>query len=110
MPPRVKQHLHLLRVLHKADRKLRESLIRNADAKLVHCLCECAHNTLRGNIPISSHQKKKLSTHKVILRKLTNKKASVKQKKKLLLQKGGAFLPLLLAPIIGALINKLLPS
>ena len=110
MSKRLERHLHLLRVLARGDKKLRDSLIRNSDESLVHCLCECALNTLKGNVPLTTSQKKKLAVHKKSIRELAVKHPSLKHKKKLLVQRGGAFLPLLLAPIIGALINRILPS
>jgi len=108
MPRRLQRHLHLLRVLEKADQKLRAKLIRSSDEDLVRCICECALNTLKGNVPLTPAEKRKLSPHKGTIRKLAVRHPSVKQKRSLLLQKGGAFLPLLLAPVISALVSKLI--
>jgi hypothetical protein len=63
----------------------------------VDCLCECADNILRGNVPLTKLQKEKLKRNKAGLRALTKKSFSLKQKKAFL-QKGG-FLGSLLAPI-----------
>ena len=67
------------------------------DRSLVDCLCECADNILRGNVPLTKPQKEKLARNKAGLRALTKKSVSLK-KKKAILQKGG-FLGSLLAPI-----------
>lgn len=100
----------VLRFLHKAKPQYRKAILKAADENLVRCLCECVHNTLKGRVRLSSVQQKKLSKHRNILRRLARKGESLKVKKKFIIQKGGAFLPLLLAPLItgvlGSIFNK----
>lgn len=100
MAKRVKKHLDTLRVLKTAKPKLRQSVLASADNDLIHCLCECAHNVLNGNVKLSPGQKKILGKHKKPIRDLASKKTALKKKRRILVQKGG-FLPALLAPIIG---------
>lgn len=100
----------LLKFLHKTKPQYRKAVLACADKELIHCICECAHNTLLGKVPLSKTQKAKLGKYKKTLRQLVKRRISRGEKKKLLVQKGGAFLPLLLAPIIsgvlGGLLNK----
>ena len=94
---RLKKHANELVYLQKARPCIRKHLITKADRSLVECLCECADNILRGNVPLTKPQKEKLARNKAGLRALTKKSVSLK-KKKAILQKGG-FLGSLLAPI-----------
>jgi hypothetical protein len=93
---RLKKHANELVYLQKARPCIRNNLITKADRSLVDCLCECADNILRGNVPLTKLQKEKLKGIKVALTALTKKSVSLK-KKKAILQKGG-FLGSLLAP------------
>ena len=83
--------------MQKTKPCIRKHLIAKADRSLVDCLCECADNMLRGNVPLTKPQKEKLKRNKAGLRTLTKRSVSLK-KIKVILQKGG-FLGSLLAPM-----------
>ena len=72
--------------------------------KLVHCICDCVHDVLEGNIPVNDIEKERLEKHKECLRKLVNK-TSYREKKQLI-QKGG-FLGSLITTLVG-LVGKLI--
>ena len=94
---RLKMHGSDILYLQKTKPCIRKHIITKADGSLVDCLCECADNILRGNVPLTKLQKEKLKRNKAGLRALTKKSVSLKQKKAIL-QKGG-FVGSLLAPI-----------
>jgi hypothetical protein len=94
---RLKKHASDIVYIQKARPFIRKHLITKADHSLVDCLCECADNILRGNVPLTKLQKENLKRNKAGLRALMKKSASL-IKKKAILQKGG-FLGSLLAPI-----------
>lgn len=99
----------LLQALVHASPKQRKALIQHADKTLIRHICECSLNILKGNIPLTGNEKKSLKKYKAILRRLVHKKhKSVNKKKKILNQKGGSVLPLIIGPVIAALINKFL--
>lgn len=105
-----KKQLVLLHALCHVNNNQRKALIRNADKSLVKSICEIALNTLLGNVILKDSQKKRLKKHKRVLRKLVackNKKSNWQRKKRTILQSGGSFLPLLLAPIVDVLVSKL---
>ena len=103
-----KKQLAVLGALSHCDDKQRSAILRTADKSLVKCICECALNVLHGVVKLRDSEKKKLNKHKIVLRRLINRKSSSwKTKKRALVQNGGSFLPALLAPIVGALISKL---
>lgn len=101
----VRNNADLLRALAKLKSKQRIALLKTVDNKFVHCLCECVHNTLNGRVPLTGEQKKALSRHKRVLRRLLKRGESIKKKKQILLQKGGAFLPFLLSPLLSAVLS-----
>lgn len=96
---RLCRNLDYLKVLCKTNKRQRESILHGADRDLILCLCECADNVLKGNVPLKETQHERLRNYKKPLRCMANKNVSVQTKKKLLVQEGG-FLPLLLTPIL----------
>lgn len=99
--PKIKKHLPLLQYMAKGKPKIVKAIVNECDAEIMNVLCECAHNTLRGNVNLSDAQIKRLKRHRKELEILANKKSSIKRKKNVL-QRGG-FLPVLLASILPAL-------
>lgn len=84
-------------------KKKRLDLIKKGGKPFLQCVCECALNMTRGNIPLSKPQWKKLKRYKHPLTQLSKKKLSLKKKRTIVQQKGGRLLPLLFTPIIKAL-------
>ena len=102
MSRRLKDFAPTLKLLNRySSAQKKRWLKRNLDNKLIVCLCECAKNLLRGNVPLSTKQRKALSKRKQALRKLSDKKISLKSKRRLI-QTGG-FLGALLGPIVSIL-------
>jgi hypothetical protein len=103
----MKQHAAMLKMIQKARPDLRQSLIKMADQKLIRCIVESAANTLKGNVRLSAAEKRKLSRHKKVLRRLVKRGEHWKAKRKYIAQKGGFLIPLL-TPIVGALLSKII--
>ena len=76
---RLKKHANELVYLQKARPCIRKHLITKADRSLVDCLCECADNILRGNVPLTKPQKEKLARNKAGLRALTKNRSLSKE-------------------------------
>jgi len=102
-----RKYAALLRTIQKARPDLRRSLLKLADEQLIRCLCECASNTLKGNVNLTPVERRKLVRHKKILRRIVKKGESWKTKRKVIVQSGGAFLLPLLAPILGTVLASL---
>ena len=111
IPAALKRHADVLCVLAKAKPKLAKQLIAGAEPSLVKTLSQCSKNILRGNLPLTTTQKRKLSRYAKSLRTLSTKSGTVKKKKALLMKGGlvgalaGAVAPLLLNLVTKALIR-----
>jgi hypothetical protein len=103
MSKTLKKYAPFLRALHKAtsDKARRSMLKDKMDNGFICCVSECAQNLLKGRVPLTSAQKKKLTRRKRSLRQLSAKKTSYK-KKRHIIQTGG-FIGALLTPIISIL-------
>ena len=101
MSEKTKRQGELLRCLCRAKPPAIKAILKNATPQLIHTLCECCHNVLKGNVPLTKHQKTRLRRHKTSLRELTKKKLTVKKRKQIL-QRGG-FIGALLGPVLSVL-------
>lgn len=98
----LKKHIDTVKLLSHGKPSICKGIIKYADTDLIKCLCEICHNVLKGNVPLTSIQKRKLQRYKQTIRGLSSYRKTSQLKKKQLLQKGG-FLGALLPPIIGLL-------
>jgi len=105
-----KKRVALLNALCHADSRQRRALLRTADKELVKCICECALNVLQGVVKLKNTEKIRLKKHRSVLRKLTGETGNIgwRSKKRTILQNGGSFLPILLAPLISTVFSKIL--
>jgi len=101
-------HLHVLKDCASCHR--RTHFVKNSSNDFVKCLCEACDNLLKGNIPINKKQKQQLYRHRNTIRFLASKQnKSLTKKKRKLIQQGGAFLPILLPPLL-TIAAELLPT
>src|SRR3989442_13340907 len=85
----LKKFTPYLRVLQKSSPKVRKALMKkHCSPEFIKCICECVKNVLVGNVTLSPEHKRRLKRHKRSLRKLTLKKTSLKEKKRIV-QSGG---------------------
>ena len=108
MSKRVRVSLPYLQILAKCKPKVRKAIIEHGSSNLVLSICECCYNVLKGTIPLTKIQKRRLSRYKEHLRALASKKVSRVKKKRLLTQKGGNLLAALLPPVLSVLSSLLI--
>lgn len=99
--------LPLLELLVRVNKTSRDKILKYSDSKLIKVLIDCIYNVLQGNVSMKKHRFQKLKKYKASLRKIVNSRGKVKSKKKLIVQTGGGFLPILLAPIVSYLFDKI---
>lgn len=107
MSSRLKKYFAKLTLLKEATAKVRKDILKNCSRGLLHCLCECAKNVLKGNVPLSKPQKEKLKRFKKKLRNLASKRVRIEAKKEIV--QSGGFLGTLLTPVL-SLLGALLMS
>jgi len=97
----------LLEALCHLNKNQRTVFLRTADEKFIRCIRECVFNTLRGNVPLERREKNRLSKYKTALRRIAAKRCNWKDKRKLLVQRGG-FLPYIIGPILSILLSRII--
>lgn len=112
MSKNVQKNLKVLEFLRSASPKVRSEILKNADNSLVLAICEIAHNVCCGNIKFKKSCLKKLTPFKKSLMKLAlvkkKKKSKYKKERQHMQQRGGAFLSILLAPVLTNLVQYFL--
>ena len=103
MSRRARNNYHHLKVLSTSNPKQVKAILNEADDSLIQTLCECVHNVLKSRVPISPKDKTKLTEFKTPLLKLVDKELPLPEKRKVLVQKGGNFLSVLLPPALAVL-------
>ena len=102
----IKKNYHFLHLLSSASPQQKKAIIKSATKNQIHCVCEICKNVLAGNVPVDI---KRLCKYKTIIRQMSNKKVSLKNKRKLLANQTGGFLPLILPAVlsvVGGIIGK----
>ena len=84
----MKGSLPYLQILAKSKPKLRKILIDNVPESVITAIYEYCWNTLKGVVPLTQRQKRRLAPYKTHLRALANRKVSRKRKKIYLTQRG----------------------
>ena len=100
----------LLKVLCLCKPKIMNTILKNCENDLIHIICDCVYNLVKGKVPDLIQEKlNKLAHHKTSLIK-SPKKIAIKEKRKIIVQNGGGFLLFLLplvAPLIAAAVSKI---
>ena len=111
----VKRHILCIQTLARyKNNKVKKAIIANADAHLLCALAECAYNILKKNIPLTELQRRRLSKYRTNLRRLSKRKVSAAERRRLLLQpqvgegQSGGFLSAFLAPLASSVFLPLL--
>lgn len=104
----IRKYGHFLEGLTHLPTKCRQKIISELPKEVINCVGECCLNIIKGNVPLTKAQKLKLRPRQKHLNLLAQRKVPIKEKKKLINQKGGAILGLLLKPLIGSIIGDVL--
>ena len=98
----IKRYIKLLAVNPDPVQNL--ALVKNAPDDVIKTICNAAYNVTHGSIPLKPKQKTFFRKYKAPISKLVEQGPSITQKRKTLVQKGGAFfLPMLLSAVLSTL-------
>ena len=102
------KHLELIASIKNSRR--RNAILKDfaGNLKIFDALREIAVNTIKKNIPLTTHQKRKLRRYEKTILGLSRKRISRRKKKKLVEQSGG-FLSIVL-PIVASLVGDLIAN
>lgn len=106
MSGNVRKQIPVLEFLKVCPPKIRRIIIKEAENSLILAICEICLNFCKGNLKLPKENFRKLKKHRKCLYKLARTKKSdknLKIQRSILYQKGGAFLPILLAPALSGL-------
>lgn len=81
----------------------RPRLDRQESDAIVRGISEAAYNVTRGNVPMTSKRRSQLKPLEKYIKQLSRPSVSLKKKKRILNQRGGALLPLLIPPVLSLL-------
>ena len=95
MSGRIRRNLTLLKSILKAKPLQRRLILQSASDELILTQCEVALNILRGTIPLTKAQYRKLEKKKTAIKFIADKKIGVLKKRLAINQQGGFILPLL---------------
>lgn len=87
----------------KKRRPQRPRLDRQESDAIVRGISEAAYNVNRGNVPMSKKRRNQLKPLQKYINELSRPSVSLKKKKRILNQRGGALLPLLIPPVLSLL-------
>ena len=85
----------MLKILCHVKPTVARALLKGASPDFIKSLSEVCLNVLKGNVPLTPTQKRRLSRFKQDVRCMAKKTTSLK-KKKTILQKGGLYFPMLI--------------
>ena len=104
----IKTYGTFLEGLTHLSNKCRKKMIQESPKEVIDCVGECCINLIKGNVRLTNAQKNQLRARKQHIRLLSSKQVPLDTKKKIINQKGGALLGLLLKPLIAPVIGSVL--
>ncbi len=100
---RFRHYLPQLEQINAAKGSARALLLKKASPCLITLLAECGLNVLKGNVNLTENQYASLKPHRRMLLKVSEAKASLKERRNAFAKKKGGFLPVVLPIILSAL-------
>jgi len=82
--PAYKNFEYFLKIIQKQKKDRIHHLLKGANKKVIKAIIEIAYNLLKGDIPLSNIQIRKLKCDKNKIQYLVNKKHSLENKRKVL--------------------------
>jgi len=106
----VRRNIQLLHTLSRNNRTLTKAILKTGNKDLIDAIWECALNVQTGNIKLKKNELTKIKKFKKQVRKLVQTRKGWKQRRNIIIQSGGGFLPALLAPLISIFSGLLFPK
>lgn len=88
--------------------KIVREILRSAPDSVIKAICNVALNALKGDVKLSASQKLLFKKHKRAILTLADRKKPLLQKRKVVQQSGGFWIPALVGGILALLGSKVL--
>ena len=89
------------------DPQLQKGIIGRAPPNVLKAICNAAYNAQRGEVKLTTLQKRILKKHSGVIHKLVDRNVSLDRKRRVLTQSGGciiaAVIPILLSSVLSSL-------
>lgn len=82
--PLIKRYGQVLLGLRNTPDTFKRNIIKRCDNCLIHCICECCHNVLKGSVNMNKSHKASLKHWSKDIRFLADKTISTKRKRKII--------------------------
>jgi hypothetical protein len=86
---RLRRNFPLIKALEKSSTKGRKQIPRKAKPELIKTICDICYNLTSGNVKLPESKRRKLIRHRKALRRLADRKVSLKTKRRQIVQEGG---------------------
>lgn len=104
--PRIIKHRDFLNWVYSAPAKQRKEILKIAAKDQILAICECCYNLHKKNVDITPSELEQIRKFRRVFYDMCDPYIPVEEKREELIQEGGfAFIPAILAPIIGSLIG-----
>jgi len=102
MSRHLQPYIPILKKITRMREAKRRAYLKDCDRDIIDCFSECAKNVLNNNVALKKGQFDRLKKKKADVRKLAHPRTMLRQKRRILRQKGG-FVTSLFVPAITAL-------
>ena len=94
------------------DPALLKVLLQKSPDLVIKLICNAALNASQGDVHLTSSQKKLFTKNKTLFGKLLSPNLSLKAKRQIIIQRGGAFplIPIIVSTVLSALGSAFLPK
>jgi hypothetical protein len=90
------------------DKQVLNAVLRRSPDTVIKKLCDIALNALKGDVTLTSSQKRLFKKHKSKISKLTSRALSIGKKRTILQDGGFAWIPAIIGAVLGSLGTGLL--
>lgn len=92
---------------HCHDPKIISKVISNSPNNVTKAICNAAINAAQGDVHLNRKQKKLLASHRAFVSAIIKPGEPLSQKKRLLIQKGGGIIGLVVPAILSAVLGSI---
>jgi hypothetical protein len=86
MAAKIEKYIHLIKSIHNSSVDRSRHILEHVSGAVVKVICEMIYNILKGVVPLSDKEVARLRKIKQILKRLTLKSISIKNKRQIIVE------------------------